>query len=149
VPGSQKHYSYLKSPEYADLEVVLNQFKKTNTNVVFMITPVNAKWEKMTGLPMSMYYQTADKIKYQLRSQGFNNIVDYSHDGGKPGFMEDTIHIGWAGWVNFDHRIAPFLEQKQPQPHYHMNKAFLSKQWQNLDPTTTNLNQFTKKHLDK
>lgn len=149
VPGSQKHYSYLKSPEYADLEVVLNQLKKTNTNVVFMITPVNAKWEKMTGLSMPMYYQTANKIKYQLRSQGFNNIVDYSHDGGKPGFMEDTIHIGWAGWVNFDHRIAPFLEQKQPQPHYHMNKAFLSSEWQNLNPTTANLNRFTKDHLDK
>ena len=84
IDGSQKHFSYLKSPEYADLQVVLNQLKKTNTNVVFMITPVNTKWEEKTGLDMQMYYQTAKKIKFQLQAQGFNHIIDYSHAGSKP-----------------------------------------------------------------
>lgn len=144
--NSQRHFNYTKSPEYGDLEVVLKQFQKTNTNVIFMITPVNAAWEKHTGMPMSMYYRTVRKIKTQLRSQGFNNIVDYSHKGGQHGFMQDTIHIGWAGWVNFDQRTAPFLENKQPAPHYHMNDAFLSKDWLNLNPTTQNINQFKQKH---
>lgn len=147
IDGSQKHFSYLKSPEYADLQVVLNQLKKTNTNVVFMITPVNTKWEQKTGLNMQMYYQTAKKIKFQLQAQGFNHIIDYSHAGSKPGFMNDTIHIGWAGWVDFDHRIAPFLDNPQPAPDYHMNEAFLSTEWQNLTPTTTNLQQFKAQHL--
>lgn len=149
INGTQKHFSYLQSPEYADLQVVLNQLKKTNTNVVFMITPVNTKWEKRTGLNMHMYYQTTDKIKFQLQSQGFNHIIDYSHAGNKKGFMNDTIHIGWAGWVDFDHRISPFLDNPQPSPHYHMNSAFLSKDWQNLKPTETNLQQFKAQHLNK
>ncbi len=144
--NSQRSFNYTKSPEYGDLEVVLNQFKKTNSNVVFMITPVNAKWEKYTGMSMPMYYRTVDKIKLQLRSQGFNHIVDYSHKGGQDGFMQDTIHIGWAGWVDFDRQISPFLEKKQPQPHYHMNKVFLSKDWRNLEPTPDNLNQFKADH---
>ena len=145
--GPPTHFSYLQSPEYADLEVVLNQFKKTNTQVVFMITPVNAKWEKYTGMDMQMYYQTAAKIKFQLESQGFTNIVDYSHAGNKKGFMTDTIHLGYAGWVAFDHRIAPFLEKKQPQPHYHLNAAFLSKKWQKLTPSSQNLQNFKQTEL--
>ncbi len=79
--GSQKHFSYLQSPEYGDLEVVLNQFAKLHMDVLFVITPVNEKWEQQTGLNMSMYYQTVNKIKYQLQQQGFNNIVDYSIRG--------------------------------------------------------------------
>lgn len=144
--NSQTKFDYTKSPEYGDLEVVLNQFKRTNTNVIFMITPVNAKWEKYTGLSMPMYYRTVAKIKTQLRSQGFNNIVDYSHKGTENGFMQDTIHIGWAGWVNFDKQVSPFLEKKQPAPTYHMNKAFLSDDWMKLKPTQSNLKQFKNDH---
>lgn len=147
--NSQRHFSYLRSPEYGDLQVVLNQLAKSNTNVVFMITPVNEKWEHYTGLNMKMYYKTADKIKYQLRAQGFNNIVDYSHRGNETGFMQDTIHIGWVGWVDFDHTIAPFLDNPQPKPHYDMNSKFLSKKWRNLNPTKKNLNDFTVNELDR
>lgn len=39
--GSQRNFNYTKSPEYGDLEVVLNQFKNTNSNVLFIIPPVN------------------------------------------------------------------------------------------------------------
>ena len=98
---------------------------------------------------MPMYYRTVRKIKTQLRSQGFNNIIDYSHKGNQDGFMQDTIHIGWAGWVDFDRQTAPFLEQSQPTPKYHMNDAFLSKEWLNLNPTKANLKQFKSDHQIK
>lgn len=147
LAGSQRKFNYTQSPEYADLEVVLNQFKQTDTNVIIMIAPVNARWEKFTGMSMPMYDQTVNKIRFQLQSQGFNHILDYSKDGSRPGFMQDTIHIGWAGWVQFDHQIAPFLEKPQPAPHYHMHDAFLKPQWQNLQPTDTNLQHFANDQL--
>lgn len=147
LAGSQRGFNYTQSPEYSDLEVVLNQFKKTDTNVIIMIAPVNARWEKFTGMSMKMYDQTVNKITFQLRSQGFNNILDYSKDGAKPGFMQDTIHIGWAGWVQFDHQISPFLEHPQPAPSYHMHAAFLKKDWQDLKPTKTNLKHFSDTQL--
>lgn len=143
--GSQRHFSYTKSPEYGDLEVVLNQFKNTNSTVLFIIPPVNAKWEAYTGMNMKMYYQSVDKIKFQLRQQGFNHILDLSHDGNKPGFMEDTIHIGWAGWVKVDQAANSFIENKQPQPNYRINDKFLSPAWTNLQPTPTNLDKFAQK----
>ena len=42
--------------------------------------------------------KTVAKIKYQLQSQGFTNIADFSKDGDKPFFMQDTIHMG-VDWL--------------------------------------------------
>lgn len=148
LAGSQKNINYTKSPEYGDLELVLNQFKNTNSNVLFVIPPVNAKWEKFTGMDMDMYYRTVDKIKFQLKEQGFNNVLDLSHDGGKTSFMEDTIHIGWAGWVKFDQATNNFISKKQPTPRYKLNDRFLSPEWRNLNPTPANLQRF-KEQLNK
>lgn len=143
--GTQKHFSYLQSPEYGDLEVVLNQFAKLHMDVLFVITPVNEKWEQQTGLNMSMYYQTVNKIKYQLQQQGFNNIVDYSHKGNDPSFMNDTIHLGWVGWVDLDQKINTFVNQTTPTPTYRMNDQFLTPTWANLIPTSQHLTNFTKR----
>lgn len=145
--GSQRKFNYNQSPEYGDLQVVLNQFNNNQMNVMFVIPPVNARWEKYTGLDMDMYYQTVDKIKFQLKQQGFNNVVDLSHDGSKPYFMEDTIHIGWAGWVKFDQATSNFIDHQQPQPHYHLSRQFLTKKWANLIPTQQNLHNFAKDEL--
>lgn len=147
--GSQKNFNYTKSPEYGDLQVVLNEFKNTNANVLFVIPPVNAKWEKFTGLDMQMYYRTVAKIKFQLKEQGFTNVLDLSRDGGKTSFMEDTIHIGWAGWVKFDQVSNRFISNKQPTPKYKLNDQFLSQKWVNLNPTPANLQKFKKQQLDK
>ena len=127
LKGAQKKISYLKSPEYNDLQLVLSQFAKSKTQVIFVIPPVNSKWIAYTGLSEAMYQKAVAKIKYQLESQGFTNIADFSKDGDKAYFMQDTIHMGWNGWLAFDKAVAPFLEEKQATPHYHLNNTFLSK----------------------
>ena len=107
--GFQSKQSYEKSPEYNDLQLVLEQFAKSHTNVIFVIPPVNAKWMAYTGLNADMYQRTVDKIKFQLESQGFTHIADFSKDGDKPYFMQDTIHMGWNGWLAFDKAVDPFV----------------------------------------
>ncbi|KXT84955.1 Poly(glycerophosphate chain) D-alanine transfer protein DltD [Streptococcus sp. DD11] len=125
----QQRISYEKSPEYGDLQLVLNQFAKSRTNVIFVIPPVNAKWAAYTGLRPDMYERTVAKIKYQLASQGFSNIADFSQDGDKPYFMQDTIHMGWNGWLAFDKAVDPFVANPQPAPSYQINERFFSKEW--------------------
>ena len=76
-----------------------------------------------------MYQKTVEKIRYQLESQGFTNIADFSKDGDKPYFMQDTIHMGWNGWLAFDKVVDPFVSNPQPAPEYKINERFLSKDW--------------------
>lgn len=132
LKGSQEKFNYVKSPEFSDFELVLNQFQQNNMNVVFVIPPVNKQWSNYTGLSMPMLRQFDRKINYQLRSQGFNNIVDMSQDGGEKYFMQDTIHLGWRGWLKMDQTVGPFLQNKQAKPNYKINNYFYTTNWQNL-----------------
>lgn len=114
LKGFQEHLSYEVSQEYGDLQLVLNQFAKSKTNVIFVIPPVNSKWMAYTGLNQEMYDATVLKIRYQLESQGFTNIADFSKDGDQAYFMQDTIHMGWKGWVAFDKAVDPFVSNPTP-----------------------------------
>ncbi|MBU7554301.1 D-alanyl-lipoteichoic acid biosynthesis protein DltD [Pediococcus ethanolidurans] len=127
----EQNWTYTQSPEFSDFELVLDQFAASDTNVEFIIPPVNEKWSKYTGLSTKMLKQFDQKIRYQLTSQGFTNICDLSDKGDVPYFMQDTIHLGWRGWLAADQAIDPFLTQKQTTPTYHMNNKFYSKEWQN------------------
>ena len=131
--GSQKNYNYLKSPEYNDLQLVLDQFAKSKVNVLFVFQPVNKKWMDYTGLSEEMYQHSVEKIRYQLESQGFTNIADFSKNGGDPYFVKDTIHIGWLGWLAFDKVVNPFLSNPTTAPNYQMNNRFFSQDWADYD----------------
>lgn len=133
LKGTQKRFSYTKSPEYNDLQLVLNQFAKSKINPIFVIPPVNAKWTAYTGLSQEKYQQAVKKIRYQLESQGFKNIADFSNDGGKPYFMQDTIHMGWLGWLAFDKAVNPFISNPKPAPTYQIDNRFFSQEWANYD----------------
>ena len=133
LKGSQKTHTYLKSPEYNDLQLVLTQFSKSKVNPIFIIPPVNKKWMDYAGLREDMYQQTVQKIRYQLESQGFTNIADFSKNGGDPYFVKDTIHLGWLGWLAFDKAVDPFLSNPTPAPTYHLNERFFSKDWATYD----------------
>ena len=131
--GSQKNFNFLKSPEYNDLQLVLDQFAKSKVNVLFVFQPVNKKWMDYTGLSEEMYQHTVEKIRYQLESQGFTNIADFSKNGGDPYFVKDTIHIGWLGWLAFDKVVNPFLCNPTTAPNYQMNDRFFSQDWADYD----------------
>lgn len=131
LKNSQKNYDYTKSTEYQDFQLMLERFAETKTNVMFVIPPVNGAWVKHTGLSEDMYARAVSKIKYQLQSQGFTNIADFSKEGATPYFMEDTIHIGWTGWLAMDKQVEPFLTQKLASPDYQINDKFLTTDWAN------------------
>lgn len=127
---SQRSFDYRQSPEYSDLELLLSEFKQVHANVLFVIPPINHHWATYTGLSMPMLQQTATKIKYQLRSQGFDHITDLTNDSQQNYMMQDTIHLGWLGWLKVDQAVKPFLTEPQDQPTYHLNSYFFTKNWQ-------------------
>lgn len=129
LKGSQRHFSYLTSPEYQDLQLVLAEFARLETSVLFVIPPINQRWIDYTGLDKAMYRQTVAKIKHQLESQGFTHIADLSEYGDKEYFMQDTIHMGFKGWLELDKSIAPFLTTPYVAPSYQLDTRFLSQEW--------------------
>ncbi|WEV70834.1 D-alanyl-lipoteichoic acid biosynthesis protein DltD [Lactobacillus sp. ESL0785] len=131
LKNSQISFDYTKSAEYSDFELMLRQFAKQHTNVLFIIPPINQKWSNYTGLSQKMYQKSVSKIKYQLASQGFTNVDDLSRFGGKKYFMEDTIHLGWRGWVAVDRSVKPFMAKANLPYNYNLHNYFYTKKWQN------------------
>jgi len=144
LKNSQTGFNYCRSSEYSDFQLVLEQFAKTNTDVLFIIPPVNKKWSDYTGLSVERYNSAVDKIKSQLTMQGFNNIADLSKDGDKPYFLQDTIHVGWNGWLAIDDAVNPFLSQPSKPVEYKINNQFLSKEWNNYLPYKQDINDVIK-----
>lgn len=137
LKGAQKDLDYRYSPEYSDFQVVLNQLAKNEADVLFIIPPVNQHWSDYTGLSQEMLQEVSQKLRYQLESQGFTNIADFSKEASTQYFMADTIHLGWRGWLAADQHIKPFLEKtNQKKPSYHLNDSFYSEEWQQKDPKT-------------
>ncbi|MHC9532965.1 D-alanyl-lipoteichoic acid biosynthesis protein DltD [Dellaglioa sp. L3N] len=130
LANKQVNLNYNRSVEFSDFQLVLNQFAKQHTDVLFIIPPVNERWSNYTGLSTEMLANYDSKITHQLKSQGFNRIADFSQRGNEKYFMEDTIHLGWKGWVAVDSYVNPFLTQKQVKPKYHLSNEYYSDAWQ-------------------
>lgn len=137
LKNSQKHFDYRYSPEFGDFQLVLEEMARLKMDVMFVIPPVNEKWSNYTGLSTEMLDGFSKKINHQLKAQGFNNVVDFTDKRGENYFMEDTIHLGWRGWVALDKELAPFLENKESKlPEYHVSDYYFSKEWQRQNPDT-------------
>lgn len=134
LKNAQTHWDYRFSPEFSDFQLVLQQLADAHAEVLFIIPPVNQKWSDYTGLSQQMIQEFAKKIKFQLNTQGFHRIADFTHQAKQPYFMEDTIHLGWNGWLAADQQIQPFLENDQSPSHYQLDNAFYSKEWQKQSP---------------
>ena len=133
LENSQVKYNYLKSPEYGDFQLVLDELAKHNIKPLFIIPPVNKKWSDFTGISEEMLNTFSKKITEQLTSQGFDQIADYTQERGVNYFMEDTIHLGWRGWLAVDQDLQKFLKNDQ-QPHYKINnEKYLSPEWAKED----------------
>lgn len=134
LKGSQKGYNYLMSPEYGDFQLVLEELAKVHAKPLFIIPPVNEKWQAYTGLSPKMLNGFSQKINYQLHEQGFDQVVDFTKERTIPYFMADTIHLGWRGWLEADRYIEPFLTNEQPTPVYQLSNDFYSTDWQKVKP---------------
>lgn len=128
--GAQQTFDYRYSPEYSDFELVLQAMAKYQIEPLFIIPPVNKQWSDYTGLSQQMLKECAEKITYQLKSQGFENVVDFTDQAATPYFLQDTIHLGWRGWLASDQYIQPFLMSKKQPVKYHLDNRFFSKDWQ-------------------
>lgn len=135
LKNSQTHYNYEYGPEYSDFELLLQFMARHKMKPLFVIPPVNSKWAQYTGLSENMLDNFDRKIQYQLRSQGFDQIVDMTYVGDEPYFMQDTIHLGWRGWLQLDSSVAPYLSKKVKTPEYKINKSFYTTKWQKTDPS--------------
>lgn len=109
--GSSLHSSYTDSPEYEDLKCFLNVCKDLDIEPMLVLLPVNGKWYDYTRFPKHDLEQFYANVREIANGYEGTQVADYSSDYYTDYCMEDTIHIGWKGWVNVDEALYNFGRQ--------------------------------------
>jgi D-alanine transfer protein len=107
LKGYKARESYDKSPEYEDLQMILDLLKQNNTKALFVSIPVNGPWYDYAEFPKERRYVYYQKIRHFIEKDGFP-VADFSAHEYDTYFMKDTIHIGWKGWVYMNESLKQF-----------------------------------------
>ncbi|WP_242217071.1 D-alanyl-lipoteichoic acid biosynthesis protein DltD [Bacillus cereus group sp. BfR-BA-01380] len=109
LKGYRANESFNESPEYDDLQLVLDILKQTHAKPLFISVPVNGPWYDYAGFPKErrdVYYK---KINEQIAKAGFP-VADFSSHEYDKYFLKDTMHLGWKGWVYVDETLQQFYK---------------------------------------
>jgi len=105
--GSYKKESYLKSPEYDDLKLLLEIYKSYGMKVLVVSVPVHGKWYDYCDFDKNDRVQYYKNINSIVTSYGFQ-VADFSEYEYEDYFLKDIMHLGWKGWVYADEAIDKF-----------------------------------------
>ncbi len=108
--GSASNAALLPSPEYRDLELLLQILQEGNAKPMFIIVPVNGSWYDYTGFPAKERSEYYARIEKMVKDKGFQvaNFGGHEHD---PYFLQDIMHLGWKGWVYVDESLDQFYHE--------------------------------------
>ncbi|MBC1458163.1 D-alanyl-lipoteichoic acid biosynthesis protein DltD [Listeria newyorkensis] len=123
LKDSRTNLSYDESPEYSDLQLVMDAFKEVGADVLFINPPVNGSWYDYIGASREKLQKYYDKSGKQVKEQGFH-YYDMSSYSDTPYFLEDTIHLSWRGWVAIDKQMDQFMKDKTKPTYEKTPKQF-------------------------
>jgi len=102
-----KDVSYAKSPEYKDLELLLEVCKSQGIKPLFVSVPVNGKWYDYGGSDKLDRQVCYKNIRDSISSYNYA-LADFSNYEYEDYFLKDTMHLGWKGWVYVDEAIDKY-----------------------------------------
>jgi D-alanine transfer protein len=108
--GSASKEALYPSPEYQDLELLLQILQEVKAKPMFIIVPVNGTWYDYTRFPVRERKEYYARIEKMVRDKGFivANFGDHEYDSY---FLQDIMHLGWKGWVNVDESLDQFYHE--------------------------------------
>lgn len=108
--GSASKAALYPSPEYQDLELLMQILKEAKAKPMFIIVPVNGSWYDYMGFPVKERQAYYARIEKMVKDKGFQvkNFGDHEYD---PYFLQDTMHLGWKGWVYVDESLDRFYRE--------------------------------------
>lgn len=110
--GIYKNQSYLNSPEYDDLKILLEICKTNNIKPLFVSVPVNKKWYDYCEFPKEDVAEYYSKVSSIVKSYNFD-LLDLSSHEEEPYLLKDTMHLGWKGWIYIDREIDEYYNSNR------------------------------------
>ena len=108
--GKDYFYKYSDSPEYGDLELLLEIAKELGLEVRVINFPINGKWNDYIGIDAEQRKIYREKLTNIVQSYGYT-IFDLGDKEYEPYYMYDTVHPGWKAWIEASRDLYQFFKQ--------------------------------------
>ena len=105
----------IDSPEFQDLQLLVQTLHEAGADVQYVSIPANGKWYDHLGIHRSTREPVYKKIHKTVITHG-GKVYDMSGKDYEKYVISDAVHIGWKGWVYVDQQIAKHMnDDKQPK----------------------------------
>lgn len=102
---------FYPSPEYLDLDLLMQVLKEEGADPIFIIQPVNGPWYDFTGFPKEQRQMYYSKVREMASSYGYA-LADFSGHEYDKYFLDDPSHPSERGWLKIDETLDRFVHQK-------------------------------------
>lgn len=110
LKGSEEGSRLYPSPEYQDLQILLNVLKEKEVEALFVIVPTNGRWYDYISFPREERKAYYMRVNEMIKKSGFE-VADFSGHEYEPYFLQDIMHLGWKGWVYVDEALDKFYHK--------------------------------------
>ncbi|WP_436937311.1 D-alanyl-lipoteichoic acid biosynthesis protein DltD [Staphylococcus xylosus] len=108
---NRNHEFRENSPEFKDLELLVDTLREAGADVDYIIIPSNGKWYDHIGIDKDRRQKIYKKIDKTIVDHG-GQTYDMSDKDYEPYVVSDAVHIGWKGWVYITKNIDEHMHQK-------------------------------------
>lgn len=108
--GKDRDLSYDVSPEYGDLECLLDLCALREVEVLLVHVPMNGKWNDFTGFTAERRARYYEAVRAVAENYSNVTLLDLTGSEYEPYFLCDTMHLGWKGWLAVDRAIVEFYQ---------------------------------------
>ncbi len=98
------------SPEYADLDLLLQVLHDEGAHTILLIQPINGRWYDYTGFPKQQLRHYVKLVHAAAGRYGVT-VADFSGHAYDKYFMDDPSHPSEKGWLEFDETLDRFVHQ--------------------------------------
>lgn len=115
IRNSDQLAKLFPSPEYNDLDLLMQILKQSRARPLFVIIPMNGRWYDYTGFPTSERKACYERLATMIQQKGFE-LADFTSHEYEQYFLQDPWHLAWKGWVDVDEELDIFYhERKYPK----------------------------------
>ncbi|MFW0760348.1 D-alanyl-lipoteichoic acid biosynthesis protein DltD [Staphylococcus cohnii] len=98
------------SPEFKDLELLVDTMREAGADIEYISLPSNGKWYDHIGVNKEKRQKVYNKIRETVVKHG-GKIYDMTDKDYEPYVISDAVHIGWKGWVYISEHIAQHMRK--------------------------------------
>lgn len=112
--GGRASETYSRTPEYDDLNCLLDIADACGLDVLVVISPVLGPYYDYIGIDAAKRQSCYERVRGICAEHGVN-VADFTDREYEKYFLFDIVHYGWTGWVDVEQSVYDFAHDQESE----------------------------------